>query len=143
MQGKGTVEKEVPINMEEVLERSRKEDEELVEKYVIQPDVKKNKVSKKGVYITLAIILLGIAFASGIWFGVFNFQSSSQDTVAINETAFPVIDTNDTNKTNSTNSTNATKVTKVVKVVKTTNDDSTSDNKKSSSSSNSKSNNKK
>ena len=87
-------------------EASRKEDMNLVNKYVVKPkeDQKIKKapeVSNKGKYAILAVICLIGAFLVGISFGLFNGPQTPISAVnaMIDDTAFPEVISNVTNVT--------------------------------------------
>lgn len=107
MQGKGMAEKPLSnFSKKSMAERSKKEDEQLVDKYVTNSSKEKQKStgSNKGMYVGIAIVCICVAFVAGIGFGIFNLDSSSTPisaSVTINETAFPDVISNITkNKTN-------------------------------------------
>ena len=92
----------------------RKEEQDLVEKYIINPkkgDAKYNKTKKSsmdgGTFKLILVLVLVVAFTAGIAYGVFSFDFdnvSNTDSVAIvTDTAFPeikeVINTTVTNTT--------------------------------------------
>ena len=86
-------------------QKSRDEDERLVEKYIHNPESyninsKGKKAKKSGTspwYIALAIIFLLLAFGAGISFGIFSggFDNDVGDIITtsatINDTAFPEV----------------------------------------------------
>ena len=96
-------------------ENKRKQEQDLVEKYIINPkkgDAKYNKKERSsmdsGTFKLLLVLVLVVAFTAGIAYGIFNFDFdnvSNTDSVAIVEdTAFPEIKevkpvTNVTNET--------------------------------------------
>ena len=108
MQGKKVVEKPVIYSSKKV-EKSKKEDEKLVDKYVVKTEKEKRelKAPSKKVLVTIAIMCLAAAFITGIGFGIFNFdfQPPNQTiaVVTVNESTFPIVKSNDTNKTNKNN----------------------------------------
>ena len=79
-------------------ELSRREDEKLVKKYVVNPrtgksNKSKNKTSNKGKYAIIATIFLIFAFTTGIGFGMVNFDFQSSNTnssVLVADSAFPI-----------------------------------------------------
>ena len=107
MQGKKIVEKPVIYSKKLTDEKSKEEDEELIDKYVIdtKKEEKELKAFNKRIIAVIAIVCLAVAFIAGIGFGIFNFDfPSTQNTVVtVNETAFPIVKSNGTNKTNQTN----------------------------------------
>ncbi len=115
MQGKKAVKKTPSkFSQRSMAERSKKEDEQLVDKYVVksEEEKKKSKASNKKVYIGVAIVCIFVAFIAGIGFGIFNFDfqstSPANAAVTINETAFPTITSDLTNKTTSQKNTDVT-----------------------------------
>ena len=116
MQGKKVVEKPVIYSSKkQMAEKSREEDEELVDKYVVktEKEKKESKSSNKRIFAVISIVCLIIAFATGIGFGIFNFDFPPTDqtnvVVTVNETAFPDAKSNDTNKTDKKNTTDNNK----------------------------------
>ena len=87
-------------------ELSRKEDERLVQKYIVNPKrpVNNNKPkaskSNKGKYSILVVLFLIIAFTAGIGFGMFNFDfqavNISDASAVVTDSAFPVVIENNT-----------------------------------------------
>ncbi len=116
MQGKpsNSPKKERPVRNE------RKEEEDLVQKYIINPKKGDRKVKEKtpmdsGTYKLLAILILAIGFTVGAGFGVFSFDFASfSDTNAsaiVTDTAFPDVADIHVNKTsNVTTSYNSSNV---------------------------------
>lgn len=94
-------------------EASRREDKNLVDKYIVKPkEVKKSQkpseASNKSKYAILAVICLIGAFLVGIGFGLFSGGPQSTVPVAsvlIDDTAFPEILNNATNITTDTSNT--------------------------------------
>ena len=78
-------------------ELSRREDEKLVQKYVVNPrkpesKKPKSKRSNNGKYAIIAAIFLILAFTTGIGFGMFNFDFQSANTnssIIVADSAFP------------------------------------------------------
>lgn len=90
-------------------EASGKEDQDLLNKYVVrmkeEKTTKKNpEVSNKGKYAILAVICLIGAFLVGISFGLFNGPQNAvpANSVMINDTSFPDFLTNASNVTTNT-----------------------------------------
>lgn len=90
-------------------EASRKEDQDLVNKYVVKPKeettTKKNpEVSNKGKYAILAVICLIGAFLVGISFGLFSGPQNTvpATSVIIDDTSFPDFLANASNVTTNT-----------------------------------------
>ncbi len=97
-------------------ELSRREDEKLVKKYVVNPrtgksNKSKNKTSNKGKYAIIATIFLIFAFTTGIGFGMVNFDFQSSNTnssVLVADSAFP-IELNNVSTLNSSTTSNSAK----------------------------------
>lgn len=112
MQGKEIVKKPaISSSRKQIAEESKKEDEKLVDKYVVKTEneKKESKASSRGIFAIIAIVFLAAAFMAGIGFGMFGFDfqttTPANAAVTINETAFPVVTSNDTNKTGQKNKT--------------------------------------
>ena len=115
MQGKpsNSPKKERPV-------RNERKEEDLVQKYIINPKKGDRKVKEKtpmdsGTYKLLAILILAIGFTVGAGFGVFSFDFASfSDTNAsaiVTDTAFPDVADIHVNKTsNVTTSYNSSNV---------------------------------
>jgi hypothetical protein len=108
MQGRPNDESPSP-NIQEDLDKSKKEDQELVNKFIINNDKpkKEHKPLSNGAIIALATLFLIVAFGAGISFGVFNFDfngsaASMFGQATISDSAFPVVVAN-TTPTNTTN----------------------------------------
>ena len=106
MQGKPS---DSPKNKKPI-KNEKKEDEDLVQKYIINPkkgDSKKESVPMdSGTFKLLAILILAIGFTVGAGFGVFNFDFGSYANInasaIVTDTAFPDVadihvNTTDTN----------------------------------------------
>ncbi|MCL2157103.1 MAG: hypothetical protein FWH54_03675 [Methanobrevibacter sp.] len=140
MQGKKVVEKpNVSFAKKQKAEKSLREDEKLVDKYVVktEKEKKESKPRKKGIFAAIAIICLAAAFITGIGFGIFNFDfqspGSGNSIVTLNESAFPDVMLNNTNNTDQgNNSTNSSG---------NTNNDSNSNSNSNSNNNNNKNNN--
>lgn len=118
MQGRGTEEK--PLDhwvTKSKVEKDKKEEEELVNKFVRKPIPLKTRVKtqKKGYskFSIIAIVFLAVAFFVGTGFGVYMLNSptdTSNGPVIVNDTAFPLVnnativnnDTTDTKKEDTT-----------------------------------------
>ena len=96
------------------IDKDKKEEEDLVQKYIINPKKGDEKLKEKtpmdsSTFKLVAILILAVGFTVGAAFGVFNFdfQSfSSTDAVAIvTDTAFPDVDDITVNTTANTNDT--------------------------------------
>ena len=94
---------------QEDLEKSKKEDQELVNKFVFNEEKpkKKSRSLSNGAIIAIATLFLIAAFGAGISFGVFNFDfngnaASMFGQVTISDSAFPAVVAN-TTPTNTTN----------------------------------------
>ena len=115
MQGKKVVEKPIfSFAKKQKAEKSKIEDEKLVDQYVVKTKKEKKKEPKpprKGIFAAIAIICLAAAFITGIGFGIFNFDFQSPEpgnsVVTLDENALPEVTTNNTNQTNQTNQTNS------------------------------------
>jgi len=112
MQGKKVVEKPVMSSSKrQMAEKSKEEDEKLVDKYVVktEKEKKESRTFNKRIFAVISIVCLFIAFTAGIGFGIFNFDFQPTDptivAVTVNETAFPAVTSNDNNKTSQRNTT--------------------------------------
>ena len=94
------------------IKNERKEEEDLVQKYIINPKkgdkkVKESTPMDSGTFKLLAILILALGFTVGAGFGVFNFDLASfSDTNAsaiVTDTAFP--DVKDVSSNSTSNST--------------------------------------
>ena len=106
MQGKPS---NSPKKVKKPIKDDKKVEEDLVQKYIVNPKKGDNKLKEKtpmdsGTYKLVAILILAIGFTVGAGFGVFNFDFNSlSDGVAsaiVTDTAFPDvadIQVNDTN----------------------------------------------
>lgn len=108
MQGKKVVEKQVIYSSKkEIAEKSKEEDEELIDKYVVktEEEARESKAYNKRIFALISIVCLIAAFSAGIGFGIFNFDFQFTDSVVVtvNESAFPIINSNSTNKTSHNN----------------------------------------
>ncbi len=118
MQGRQTIKKHNSGPAQRSMaEASKKEDQDLINKYVVKPkgneNVKTNvKVSNKGKYAILAVVCLIGAFLVGISFGLFTGPQTTIPTasVMVDDTAFPNFLVNATNSTTDTNSSTSTDV---------------------------------
>jgi len=107
MQGRGTAEKSKSSSVQRSMaEASKKEDQNLIDKYVVKPKENKNikktvPVSNKGKYAILAVVCLIGAFLVGISFGLFTGPQTTipSASVMVDDTAFPDFLINATNST--------------------------------------------
>lgn len=101
------------------MELSRKEDEKLVEKYIVNPKRVTNGKGKiasesnnKTKYSIIAVIFLILAFSAGIGYGVLNFDFNSvvasHTSAVVTDSAFPLIVANTTNTSSTASSSSST-----------------------------------
>lgn len=98
MQGKPS---NSPKETKKPIKNEKAEDEDLVQKYIINPK-KGDKVEKEktpmdsGTFKLVAILILAIGFTVGAGFGVFNFDfgtfTNSTASAIVTDTAFPDVD---------------------------------------------------
>ena len=132
MQGKSTVPKNNRKRSRKPTVDKKKQEQDLVQKYIINPkkgDAKYNKKKKSSMdgntFKLIAVLVLVVAFTAGVAYGVFNFEfDTGADTgvvAIVEDTAFPeikaVVNTTATNFTDTSNSTQ----------VEDTSDDNTED----------------
>ena len=108
----------------------KKEEEDLVQKYIINPKKGDKQIKEKapmdsGTFKLLTILILAIGFTVGAGFGIFNFDFASlADTNAsaiVTDTAFP--DVADIHANTSKNTTTSSSNSSVVRVQTTTSSD--------------------
>ena len=95
MQGKPS---DSPKKVKKPIKDDKKVEEDLVQKYIVNPKKGDNKLKEKtpmdsGTFKLVAILILAIGFTVGAGFGVFNFDFGSLSDAAavaiVNDTAFP------------------------------------------------------
>ena len=95
MQGKPS---DSPKKVKKPIKDDKKVEEDLVQKYIVNPKKGDNKLKEKtpmdsGTFKLIAILILAVGFAVGVGFGVFNFDfgsfSDSSVVAIVNDTAFP------------------------------------------------------
>ena len=115
MQGKPS---DSPKN-NKIIKNEKKEEEDLVQKYIINPKKGDKQIKEKtpmdsGTFKLLAILILAIGFTVGAGFGVFSFDFASfADTNAsaiVTDTAFPDVADINVNNTTSNNTTSTLSV---------------------------------
>lgn len=95
MQGKPS---DSPKKIRKPVKDDKKVEEDLVQKYIVNPKKGDKKIKEKtpmdsGTFKLVAILVLAIGFTVGAGFGVFNFDfgsfSDSSAVAIVNDTAFP------------------------------------------------------
>jgi hypothetical protein len=95
MQGKPS---DSPKKIKKPIKDDKKVEEDLVQKYIVNPKKGDKKIKEKssmdsGTFKLVAILILAIGFTVGAGFGVFNFDfgsfSDSSAVAIVNDTAFP------------------------------------------------------
>lgn len=95
MQGKPS---DSPKKIRKPVKDDKKVEEDLVQKYIVNPKKGDKKIKEKtpmdsGTFKLVAILILAIGFTVGAGFGVFNFDfgsfSDSSAVAIVNDTAFP------------------------------------------------------
>ena len=139
MQGKPS---DSPKN-KKITKNEKKEEEDLVQKYIINPKKGDKQIEEKapmdsGTYKLLAILILALGFTVGAGFGVFSFDFASfADTNAsaiVTDTAFPDVADINVNATASNNTVSNTSSSATNTQIQTTTDTSYSSSSSSSSS---------
>ena len=140
MQGKPS---DSPKN-KKITKNEKKEEEDLVQKYIINPKKGDKQIEEKapmdsGTYKLLAILILALGFTVGAGFGVFSFDFASfADTNAsaiVTDTAFPDVADINVNATASNNTASNTSSSSATNTqIQTTTDTSYSSSSSSSSS---------
>ena len=103
----------------------KKEEEDLVQKYIINPKKGDKQIKEKapmdsGTFKLLTILILAIGFTVGAGFGIFNFDFASLAAI-VTDTAFP--DVADIHANTSKNTTTSSSNSSVVRVQTTTSSD--------------------
>ena len=108
MQGKPS---DSPKNKKPI-KNERKEDEDLVQKYIINPKKGDKQIEEKvpmdsGTFKLVAILILAIGFTVGAGFGVFNFDfgafANTNTSAIVTDTAFPDVADVHVNTTSTSN----------------------------------------
>lgn len=111
MQGKPS---DSPKKVKKPIKDDKKVEEDLVQKYIVNPKKGDNKLKEKthmdsGTFKLVAILILAIGFTVGAGFGVFNFDFGSLSDAAavaiVNDTAFPDVKEVQINTTEDVNDT--------------------------------------
>ena len=111
MQGKPS---DSPKKVKKPIKDDKKVEEDLVQKYIVNPKKGDNKLKEKtpmdsGTFKLVAILILAIGFTVGAGFGVFNFDFGSLSDAAavaiVNDTAFPDVKEVQINTTSDLNDT--------------------------------------
>lgn len=81
--------------------RNKKEEEDLVQKYIVNPKKGDNKLKEKtpmdsGTFKLVAVLILAVGFTIGAGFGIFNFDfesfSDNGASAIVTDTAFPDVE---------------------------------------------------
>jgi hypothetical protein len=122
-----------PSVQRSMAEANRREDQDLVNKYVVkqknEKSIKKGpEVSNKGKYAIISVVFLIIAFLGGISFGLFSDPQTALPTasVMIDDTSFPGFLENATNITINNSTTNSSD--NLITDTNSSSDESTSEN---------------
>ena len=114
----------------EPIKNEKKEDEDLVQKYIINPKKGDKQIEPKvpmdsGTFKLVAILILAIGFTVGAGFGVFNFDfgsfANTNTSAIVTDTAFPDVADVQVNTTTSSNVSSFTNSTSNLQIDTSTN----------------------